>query len=259
MHWTIERLLQRTRRAFGIKTSLPRVTEDLTKLERIYHFPPFTRKLVAAIKLIAPQYDFSVDEECREFWEAEQNGCCWGEYNALLPLFNSMQKPAKILEIGPGMGRSIVFFGNKLGWNNSDIHAYEGDGSATKYTLLGPRFSDSFCGNIGLLKSILFYNGIHNVTILDAKDMQLSELPGPYDFIYSFYSIGFHWSLEYFLDDLLGLMHDKSLAVFTIPDNFNLFPRLTTIPHRIINWKTVYPKNGTLKIIIIGKISFPNW
>ena len=26
--------------------------------------------------------------------------------------------------------------------------------------------------------------------------------PDPYDLIYGFYSIGFHWSLEYYLDDL---------------------------------------------------------
>jgi hypothetical protein len=110
-----------------------------------------------------------------------------------------------------------------------------------------------------MLKHVLEFNAIHNVTMYNARDIQLSQLPGPYDFLYSFHSIGFHWSLEHFLDDLLQLMDDTSVAVFTVPSEFRPFPRLETLSYRIITWKTVCPKDGSLKLLVIGKKAIPDW
>lgn len=225
----------------------------------LFKAPPFTPQLLQAIKLISPQFDLKEDEKSRKFWEADQNGACWGEYNALAPLFKIMPKPKKILEIGPGLGRSIVFFSKKLGWESSNIYAYEGDGKNTKYTILGPRFEDSFCGNIEILKKVLRYNGIKNAAIFDSAKTSLIDLPGPYDFIYSFYAIGYHWSLEYFLFDVLKLMDGNSIAVFTIPDDFIPFPQLEAFAYKIIDWKAVWPEEETLKLLILGKNKLPDW
>src|SRR5690349_2560299 len=90
----------------------------LANLERVFKAPPLTAELINAIKLISPQFDLKENEESRSFWEADQNGACWGEYQALEPIFKETPKPKKILEIGPGLGRSIVFFSKKLGWKN---------------------------------------------------------------------------------------------------------------------------------------------
>ena len=79
-----------------------------------------------------------------------------------------------------------------------------------------------------------------------------------YDFIYSFYAIGFHWSLEHFLDDLLYILHDTSVAVFTIPNQFEAFPKLNDFSYRIIDWKAVWPEDEWHKMLIIGKKSIPN-
>jgi hypothetical protein len=227
--------------------------QRLSKMERVFQSPPLTTELVAAIKLIAPQFDLSVDEKSRLIWEADQNGSCWGEYEALALLLHSLPRPAKILEIGPGMGRSLVFFNKMLNWGDCEIHAYEGEGNRTKYTKLGPRFNDSFCGNISLLKHVLDYNDIRNVTIFDAKDSRLIDLPGPYNFIYSFYAIGFHWSLEHFLGDILSLLQDGSMAVFNAPSNLTVFPELKNLSYHIIALKAVWPKNTYLNIIVIQK------
>jgi hypothetical protein len=254
----INKIIHHMRRAFGIKT-LPRLDKELAGMERTFYAPPLTPELVAAIKMISPQFVLTSSEKCRTFWEADQNGACWGEYNALIPLFRSLPRPTKILEIGPGLGRSLVFFSKKLGWENSEIHAYEGEGDTTKYTILGPRFKDSFCGNISMLRCVLDYNAVNNVTIFNAGDIQIAELPGPYDFLYSFYSIGFHWSLRHFLGDILHVMDDKSVAVFTIPNKFSLFPELKDLSYKIVDWKTVWPKHGKLKMLVIGKTSIPSW
>ena len=228
-------------------------------MERVFRAPPLTPELVTAIRLISPQFVFEATEKHRRIWEADQNGACWGEYEALAPLFRAMPTPKKILEIGPGMGRSLVFFSRKLGWGSSEIHAYEGEGSSTRYTQMGPRGDDSYCGNIPVLRSVLEFNGIRNVRVFNAAEVQLTDLPGPYDFLYSFYSIGFHWSLEHFLSDLLPLLHDRSVAVFTVPQEFRPFPELEELPHRILDWKTVWPKDGRLKLLVLGKAALPDF
>ena len=255
---SITESIQRRLRAFGVET-LPPLNEELIRLEQVFQAPPLTPDLISAIRLISPQFNLTTSKKSRRFWEADQNGSCWGEYNALAPLFDSMPRPAKILEIGPGLGRSLVFFSKKLGWQNSEINAYEGDGSTTKYTMLGPRFEDSFCGDINMLRYVVEYNGLSNVTIFNRRDIQLAELPGPYDFIYGFYSIGFHWSLEHFLDDLTHLMGDTSVAVFTVTNEFSPFRKLERFSYRILNWKTVWPKDGKLKLLVLGKKAMPNW
>ena len=233
--------------------------ERLSGLETIFHAPPFTNEMVRAIRLIAPQFDLTPDDQSRKFWEVDQNATCWGEYEALEALFSSMPKPQKVLEIGPGLGRSLVFFTRKLGWENCELHAYEGTGKSTKYRLMGPRFEDSFCGNLELLQEVLEYNQMNNVTIHDAYQAPLDTLPGPFDFIYSFYSIGFHWALEHFLEDILSLMNDHSIAVFIVPPSFTPFSALHEIQHRIIEWKTAWPKDAYLKMLVIGKSGLPDF
>jgi len=228
-------------------------------MERVFHAPPFTPEMVKAIKLIAPQFNLSPDEQSRKFWEVDQNAACWGEFEALSSMFKAMKKPGKILEIGPGMGRSLVFFTKKLEWENCEVHAYEGTGNDTKYRLMGPRFEDSFCGNLELLRQVLDYNGLHNIKIIDAYKHRLSDLPGPYDFLYSFYSIGFHWALEHFQNDILRLMDDQSIAVFTIPPQFSPFPSLQQLSYRIIDWKTAWPKDAYLKMLVLSKKELPGW
>lgn len=245
------RLFKRVLRTFGVE-NLPPLDEHLTSLERVFRLPPLIPELVQAISRISPQYELTTSEKSRNFWEAECNGSCWGEYEALAPLFDAMPKPKRILELGPGLGRSLVFFSKKLGWQESEVHAYEGDGQTTKYTLMGPRFEDSFCSSIPALRQILAFNGIKNVSIFNAQETRMADLPGPYDFLYSFYSIGFHWSLEHFLDDLKLLMHEKSVAVFMVPAEFKLFKELEKFPYRILDSVTVWPRGRVLKLLIIG-------
>ncbi len=65
--------LQRIRRLFRIE-QLPALDPVLSSRERVFHAPPLTPELVAAIKLISPHCNLALDEKSRSFWEAEQNG-----------------------------------------------------------------------------------------------------------------------------------------------------------------------------------------
>src|SRR5271169_1891159 len=103
------RIAGKISRLFGIK-QLPELDPRLAQMEKIFRAPPLDPGLIAAIKLISPQYELAPRERDRLFWEADQNGACWGEYEALEPFLSRIPNDAKILEIGPGMGRSLVFF-----------------------------------------------------------------------------------------------------------------------------------------------------
>jgi hypothetical protein len=242
-------------RALGIK-ALPRQNQRLAQMEQVFRSPPLTPELIGAIKLIAPHFDLAPSERHRLVWEADQNGGCWGEYEALEPFLSRIPTDAKVLEIGPGMGRSLVFFAKKFGWRGNQLYAYEGNGHTTKYTKLGPRFEDSFCGNIAMLRHVLDFNGVHGVTIFDAAKTSLRNLPErPYGLIYSFYSIGFHWSLEHFLDDLLPLLDDGGTAMFTTTVDFEPFDSLRTLSYRLVDWKPVWPRGITLRFIVLSKAS----
>jgi len=244
---------------FGRTTSEKAFDSRLANLEPVFHAPPLTPELVAAIKLISPRLKLAQDENSRRVWEKEQNGTCWSEYEALRPLLSGIARPRKVLEIGPGLGRSVVFFCKQFGWQESEIHLFDSDGAATKYKQkfydAGKHsLEDSFCGNLGLLCSLLDYNQVSNYTIFNARQTALAELPGPYDLIYSFYSIGFHWSLELYLDELLPLMHDRTLAFFTVKKNFRGFPRLRDFHCRVVEWKTVLRKKSSrLGMLILSK------
>lgn len=237
----------------------PELTKELVNREIVFKAPPLTEELVRAIKLIAPQFKLSPDEASRRFWELDQNAACWGEYEALEHVLNSGPRPARVLEIGPGLGRSVVFFAKKLSWEDVEFHLYEGNGSRTRYTLLGPRFDDSFCGNTSLLERVLEFNGITNFKVFDAAGVGFKPgaLPGPYDVIYSFYSVGYHWSLEHFFDDILSLMHETSVAFFTVPDEFAPFEQMERIHFRTVSWKAAWPKNRTLRMLILSKSELP--
>lgn len=210
-----------------------------------------TEPLVRAIRLISPHLDLIPNEtSSRTRWEADQNGACGIECDSLSDTFSALAKPMRILEVGPGLGRSIVFFSKKFGWGDCELHAYEADGEATKYTMNGPRFNDSFCGTISELRRVLDYNDITDVTIHDAKSVELNDLPGPFDLVYGFYTIGFHWSLEHFFGEVLGLIGKTGIAVFTVPSDFQPFFPLDQLPHRLIGKSRIDSESE--KLLILG-------
>ncbi len=197
--------------------------------EQLFLAPPFTEEVVAAIRLISTRLPLKADEASRLLWQSESNAASEAEYEALLPLFAEVEKPKRVLEIGPGFGRSVVFFSKKGLFAGSEISLYDANGTSTRYKQKyyehPPQWPDtsSFCGNLPLLQTMLDYNGVKQYEIFDAQQLPLAALPGPYDLIYGFYSIGFHWSLEYYLDDLEALLHERTFAGLYSEQEFSSF------------------------------------
>jgi hypothetical protein len=104
---------------------------------------------------------------------------------------------------------------------------------------------------------MLDYNGVNQYKIFDARQMPLSALPGPYDLIYGFYSIGFHWSLEHYLDELEPLLHERSVLVCTLNKNFRPFPRLQQFSTRILACREVKKGASPLRLLVLSKSPLP--
>lgn len=210
-------------------------------LPDLFLAPPFTPTYTNAVRRISTRLKLEANERSRATWQAESNAASRMELEAIAPMLQGRQKPRRVLEIGPGLGRSVVYFTKSGLWDeNAEIDLYDTDGAETKYK---QRFYDrppawpdvsSFCGDLQALSDTLRYNGIQTFHLHDAKNVPLRNLPGPYDFIYGMYSIGFHWSLEYYLDDLQSLMNSSTVLACTLNKHFTPFPALENYSYNII-------------------------
>jgi hypothetical protein len=150
--------------------------------EQLFLAPPFTEEVVEAIRLISTRLPLKADEASRWLWQRESNAAAEAEYEALLPLFEKVDKPKRVLEIGPGFGRSVVFFTKKGLWPGSEIDLYDANGTSTKYKQKfyehPPKWPDtsSFCGNLPLLRTMLDYNGVEQYQIFDAEQLPLAGI-----------------------------------------------------------------------------------
>lgn len=255
MRATTNRLLTDLRKRLGLPHSLNELEPELAGRELIFRAPPLTADLVAVIKRISPQFHLRPDEASRRFWELNQNGLSWGEYETLAPFLVKLgERPARVLDIGPGLGRSVVFLKKRARWESVPFDLYEGSGSSTKYTKAGPRFDDSFCGDFEALEGVLRFNQVESYRIFDVRESKdLTSLPGPYDLVYSFFAIGFHWSIVHFLDDLLQLLGERAIGAFTLHDRFDDFAALEVVPHRVLRFRRSWPRGRWSKMLVLSK------
>lgn len=248
-------LATKVRKKLRLGHSLGELDPELTGRPLLFRAPPLSPELLAAIRLISPQFHLRADEPSRRFWELNQNGLCWGEYLALEPFLERLGEPAAVLDIGPGLGRSTVFFKRVRDWQRVPFHLYEGSGSTTRYTRAGPRFDDSFCGDLDALETILRFNETTGYELFDAAELgaSLAGLPGPYDFVYSFFAVGFHWSIEHFLDELLALMSERAIGAFTLHDRFDDLAVLDRVPHRIVEFRSSWPRGKRWRMVVLAR------
>lgn len=247
-----------------IRSSVLGEQASITERAPLFLAPPFTEDVVKAVRLISTHLGLKADERSRLLWQKDCNDVSFSEYDALQPLLAQRTKPNRILEIGPGLGRSCVVFSKMEVWEkDATIHLYDADGVQTKYKQKHygqpPQWPDtsSFCGNSALLKEILHYNGITSYKLFDAAKIELNKLPGPYDLIYGFYSVGFHWSLENYLDDLEPLLDQRSLFICTLNKHFVPFPRLRNYSTRVVTSGKVSPGAKPLNFLVLSKGELP--
>jgi hypothetical protein len=237
---------------------------DVEGAEQVFLAPPFTPEVAASVSLISTRMPFRANERSRLLCQVEANAFSQREYEALAPLLGQMTKPRHVLEIGPGFGRSVVYFRKKGVWDEqAEVHLYDANGTETKYKqkhydhpAQWPDVS-SFCGNLPLLQCFLDYNHIANYRIFDAAELPLRQLPGPYELIYAFFSMGFHWSLDFYLDDLDPLMDKSSVLICTLNKRFQPFARLRDYSTRIIYCRDIKKNAAPRWLLALSKGELP--
>ncbi len=241
-----------------------RLDPAVEQMEQVFQMPEFTPAVVSSVSLINPQWTLRADERSRLLVQKEANAMSQREYEALTPLFAQVPKPRRVLEVGPGFGRSAAYFGKKGVWDDqAKIHLYDTDGTEThydfKYYSRPPQWPDvsSFCGSLSLLKSFLDFNHVSNVEFFDAAKMPLRQLPGSYDLIYSFFSLGFHWSLSFYLDDIEPLLGDRTIFICTLHKNFEPFPELRNFSTRILPCRRTKKNAPLLRLLALSKSALP--
>lgn len=227
----------------------------LADRELYFSAPELDPELLAAVKLITPQFHLRTNEDSRRLWELSQNGSSWGEFDALEPTLAALPKPSRVLEVGPGLGRSVVFLKKRLEWNDVHFDLFEGDGDTTRYTVMGPRTESSFCGNIGQLERVLHHNGVSNWQVHDAARTggRLEGLPGPYGLVYSLYGVGFHWSIEHFWDELVELLGAGGLGIFTVHHGFEPSAAVREFGYRLVPFQRILAKDRPLRMLLVSR------
>ena len=203
--------------------------------QRHFRSPELDDEMIRAIAKISPHLSFKPhDEQDKNLWEEDQNASSHAEAEVAEKVLGTF-RPKRILDIGAGMGRSSIFFVKKFGWN-CHLDLYDGDGDTLRYPIDGPKFPDSFCGSLSCLRRLMEFNKIENYKIINASETPLENL-GTYDIIYSFYSVGFHWSLIHFMSDLKNLCHHRTRLMFTVPEKFNYV--LPGFRYKLYNWNHI--------------------
>lgn len=249
------RLRTELAKRWGHGHRLDELTSALAGKELYFRAPALDEELIAAVRAITPQFSLRVDEVSRRVWELSQNGSSWAEFEALRPLLESWAEPLRVLEIGPGMGRSAIFLSKRLAWSRTVFDLYEADGEAKKYPLNAPRSAASFCGSLEQLRRVLDFNEVGNYRLFNAAelDFRLGALPGGYALIYSFYGVGFHWSLAEFWDEIRGLLAPGGVAIFTVHHSFEEFPELATVPHVYVPFRRILAKDRPLNLLVVSE------
>ena len=56
-----------------------------------------------------------------------------------------------------------------------------------------------------------------------------------------------------FLDELLGLMTERSLGAFTLHDRFDNLDVLRDLPHRIVEFRRSWPRGRTTRMLLLSR------
>jgi len=123
--------------------------------------------------------------------------------------------PKNVLDIGSGIGRASMFFFKRYGWNNTIFNLLDGHTGNIQFSGIRKRKGE-FYNSFEVTDIFCKSNGLSNIQIYDAaSDAWKSDLKDV-DFAYSFFSIGYHWPLDFYLKDIYPTLSENALLIFGI-------------------------------------------
>lgn len=138
-------------------------------------------------------------------------------FSLIKPFLTSLN-PAVCLDLGCGLGRASVFLKKALKWGDGGLpHFYFLDGDEGDRQIAGIRWNRT--GDYYNSKdATLEFCSANNLGSFEFVE-QLSQIRLSVDLCYSFLSIGWHWSIELYLDSLAEHLAPECRLVFQIRNN----------------------------------------
>ena len=132
------------------------------------------------------------------------------EYSAIKEFIND---PKKIVDLGCGLGRMSVYMNHML---SSEAMYYLADSTnsidSVKY---GWNPEPAFYNDLSITEEFCKINGLDNFKVVDITKGELDELKD-IDLVMSFMSVGFHYPIEGYINQLLNITSDNAIMIFGI-------------------------------------------
>ena len=139
------------------------------------------------------------------------------EYNAIK---DCIGKPHTILDLGCGLGRMSIYLGKQFEHEAKYILA---DANIVSENLnYGWKPGEEYYNDLTLTAEFCRINGLKNFKTFDILAGNLTDLQDV-DLVMSFLSVGFHYPIEEYMDDLLKISTENCTMVFGIDKRRNIY------------------------------------
>jgi len=126
--------------------------------------------------------------------------------------FLSSLTPQNCLELGAGIGRMSVYFNKRYAWPDAHFTLQDGDSGTEQYSGVRDSNDAEYYNSFAATADFCHANDMSSFNIIN----KISHIDRDIDFCYSFASIGFHWHINLYLDQLVAVLSDNAKLMFEI-------------------------------------------
>jgi SAM-dependent methyltransferase len=154
--------------------------------------------------------------ECKKYINLQCNGDIslytdFPEHKYLLKHFEGRKKPEVIVDIGSGIGRASVWLKKKMKWKAATFILVDGNSGENQYDEIRKKRGEYY-NNWEMAEKFCHDNGIKYVVMCDPE--KIKGIHCKFDLVYSFLAVGFHWPLDFYLNDIADMCNKGCLLAF---------------------------------------------
>lgn len=119
--------------------------------------------------------------------------------------------PQSVLELGCGIGRASVHFFKKFNWVDTKFYLLDGNSGDKQIAQVNPNTSRDFYNSMRATQDFCIANGLTNFELINIEKEDIPDIK--VDLVYSVAAIGFHWSIDLYLDKLVDKLNPGTLIL----------------------------------------------
>ena len=124
-----------------------------------------------------------------------------------------IREPLNVLELGCGLGRFSIYLNSQLNYNPHFILA--DFSKISKKIRYGWNPQESYYNDLSLTAEFCEDNGLQSYEVFDLAKQSIKDLK-EIDLVMSFLSVGFHYPIEQYIEDLGNITSDGAILIFGI-------------------------------------------